>query len=136
MGTPTSLMPRGLSAYNSTAYDEGARFTADYAIPFYMGDWNIGSAFMCTRGVLTPHADLSLIKGKFSSTEERPAFMLYSAGVDFELEFSSFFWIKTPVKIGVSYSYNGGNLDMLGLENPGFSVRNYAGMIFNISIPN
>lgn len=124
-----NVLPRGFVKYGEGIY-RGRKFTADYAIPFYMGDWNISDAFYCSRGIITPHFDLSYIpdisekyKGKNS---------LYSVGATFEMEFGCFFWVKTPVRAGVTYSYNGGSLfPYMEMKSP-----HYVGATFSIDILN
>lgn len=128
-----NLIPRGLSLSPYT-YCEGIKFSADYAIPFSMGDWNIGSALMCTRGIFTPFFDYSRIKENEAillQDHHNAGGSLYSVGANFEMEFASFFWIKTPVTVGITASYNGGGLcRQLGCK------PYFVGALFNIDIPN
>lgn len=134
MGSPSSLMPRGLSGVGSAAtYACGVKLTADYAIPFPVGDWNIGSAFMCRRGIVTPHFDYGFIQGDAALQTPRPDGWLYSAGSSVALEFGSFFWVKTPVTIGLTYSYSGGSL--MPYFTSQLSGTHHFGFIFNIEIP-
>lgn len=107
--TAARLMPRGFGAFPMCYYD-GVKFTADYAAPFYMGDWHILDMFYCTRGTVTPFFDYSLVEGSGTSSKGGyPSGSLYSTGVDFELDFSTFFWVRTPVKCGLRYFFNGGS---------------------------
>lgn len=125
----TNILPRGYADMSIAGFTrEGFKLTADYAIPFYMGDWHIGSAFLCKRGIVTPHFDFAgvdVVSG--GRTGRYPA---YSVGCAFEMEFGSFFWVKVPVRIGVTTSYNGGPLV------PDNNHRLYSGLLFNIEIPN
>ncbi len=138
LGGVVSLLPRGYQSDAVSSFGEGWKLSADYAIPFYMGDWNIGSAFLCTRGIVTPHFDYTSIRAQVPVhcfAPGREAGWLYSAGASFEMEFASFFWIKTPVRLGVTYSYNGGSLaPYFKMDTP--LGRHYIGAIFNIDIPN
>lgn len=128
------IIPRGIAARVNPGLNEGLGFTADYAAPFYMGDWNIGSAFLCHRGIITPFFDFSSLKGHPSRQLFEAPFAggtLWSAGFSFEMDFGAFFWVKTPVRIGFTYSYSGGSAwGRTGLDNP-----HYVGVIFNIEIP-
>lgn len=118
INTYVNLMPRG---YGGSLMPQGGKITVDYAIPFYMGDWHIFDAFYCTRGILTPYFDWSYLNDLSGE--------LYSVGATFEMEFSSFFWIRTPVTIGLTACYNGGSLR-------GDSRPYYIGATFNIDLPN
>lgn len=144
-GGMSSLLPRGFEAAQSSLYGEGCKLTFDYAVPFYMGDWNIGSAFMCKRGIITPFFDWSSIMEHRQSQlldAYRGGGSLYSAGFVFELEFGSFFWIKVPVTAGLFYAYNGGSLydnvpwpEKGAMWPKGWNFHNYIGFTFNIEIP-
>lgn len=129
LSTYANVLPRGFVRYGDGIY-RGRKFTADYAAPFYMGDWNISDAFFCSRGIITPHFDLTLIPAKMNGVGG--TYSLYSVGATFELEFGCFFWIKTPVTVGVTYSYNGGSLfPYMEMKSP-----HYVGATFNINIFN
>lgn len=137
-GGMLSLLPRGFTTVSMSSYGEGCKLTVDYAIPFYMGDWNIGTAFMCKRGIITPFFDWSLIKAHEPAhllDTYRRGGSLYSAGGVFELDFGSFFWIKVPVTCGFFYAYSGGSLfDTVFVQDR----RNYhhnVGATFKIKIP-
>ena len=75
------------------------KLTAEYAMPVYLGDFNITSGFYVKRAIITPHFDFTFFQGG----------SLYSAGVSAAVEFGRFFWVGTPIRIGVTYSYNGGS---------------------------
>lgn len=128
-----NLIPRGFQLSPFT-YCTGTKFTADYAIPFTMGDWHIGTAFYCKRGIVTPHFDYARIKEITAfrlQDHHNEGGSLFSAGASFEMEFASFFWIKTPITVGVTASYNGGDLSRtLGCK------PYYVGALFNIDLPN
>ena len=133
----TLIIPRGYQESPlSSVYTEGLKFSADYAIPFNMGDWNIGSAFLCTRGIITPHFDASLLRPQGERNllkyTYHPEGQLYSAGLSFEMDFNAFFWVKTPVRFGLTYSYNFGSL----FPYSGLDKHSYMGVLFNIQIPN
>lgn len=115
-----NVVPRG---FQSIRLYSGSKLTLDYAIPFYMGDWHIGTAFYCKRGIFTPHFDYAV---------NHKGGALGSAGCSLELEFGSFFWVRTPVTVGVSFSAN----TWRGFENTEGFEKTYAGLLFNISIPN
>lgn len=129
-GTYANILPRGFAlssaVLNLVGYG-GTCLTADYAIPFYMGDWHISDVFYCTRGIVTPHFDF---------TTFGPARNLWSAGASFEMEFGSFLWLRTPVTIGVTYSYNGGSIYSSVAAAADMSTAHYAGLLFNLTIPN
>lgn len=126
-----NTLPRGLSK-NGTLGSEAAKygnsflFTADYAIPIYAGDFSIGSVFYGKRVILTPHFDY-MVSGNGGG--------LYSAGLSAALEFGCFFWIGTPITLGITYSYNGGP-SFSRMKNAGIPIdRHYIGPVFSISLP-
>ena len=125
-----STLPRGLgSSAVLSSYMAGFRssckFTAEYAMPVYLGDFNITSAFYIKRAIITPHFDMSLFPGG----------SLFSAGLSAAVEFGCFFWIGTPIQIGLTYSYNGGkSFGSLAAAGTGIG-RHYIGPVFNISLP-
>lgn len=130
IGAYANILPRGFALssamVNLVGYG-GTLFTADYAVPFYMGDWHISDVFYCTRGIVTPHFDCTT----FGAGRN-----LWSAGASFEMEFGSFLWIRTPVTVGVTYSYNGGSIYSNAAAAAKMSTAHYAGFLFNITIPN
>ena len=118
-----NILPRGYADFAGAFYG-GSKLTAEYAAPFYMGDWHIGTAFYCTRGIITPHFDVC-----FPTTESVGT--LYSAGATFEMEFGAALWIRTPITVGITYSYNGGP----GLSALGAKSHHYVGATFDIELP-
>ncbi len=122
----TYVLPRGF-ADKAVSAASGVKLGADYAAPFPVGDWHIADAFLCARGVVTPHFDCSILEKGW----------LASAGFDLEFEFRTFLWAKVPMSIGVRYDYNFGNLIGAGRPISGSPAnRHYAGLLFNIAIPN
>ncbi len=104
-----NTLPRGLSDNSSLALQlcGGSRqnllLTADYAIPVWSGDWAWGNFAYVKRFIFTPHFDYMLY-------EQSDAWgKLYSAGLDFSLDFTRFFWISANFQIGVRADYNGGD---------------------------
>lgn len=126
-----NTLPRGFAGAEElrslvSGYGQSAKLTADYAIPIYLGDFSIGPVFYGKRAVLTPHFDYTFFDGGG----------LFSAGATLQIEFGCFFWIGTPVSIGITWSYNGGP-SWNALRDRGLSLkRNYVGPVFNFSIPN
>lgn len=118
-----SLLPRG---FENVTVVEGLKVSADYAAPFPVGDWHISDAFLCTRGIATPHFDYSWIPVSGGSGS------LMSAGLDLELEFGAFLWVKVPMTFGIRYDYNFGSLYN---QVASVSKRHYVGFLFNIDIP-
>lgn len=132
-GMPTvNVLPRGfsrassLSSYLSLRNPSITRWTADYAIPIYMGDLAIGGGFFyIKRLVLTPHFDYT-----HTSSRDR----LCSLGTSAVLDLNSVLWLGWPVSMGVSYSYNG-LADYEALRSAsGIDIeKHYWGFIFNVS---
>lgn len=126
----TSTLPRGLSERADLRdrilrYGYSAKLTADYAIPVYLGDFSIGPVFYGKRAILTPHFDCTFFKGG----------NLFSAGATLEIEFGCFFWIGTPINIGVTWSYNGGK-SFDSFRNMGIALnRHYVGPVITFELP-
>lgn len=125
-----NTLPRGLSSNTAASsymsrFSSSLKLTAEYAIPVNLGDFNISSAFYVKRAIITPHFDFSLFPGG----------NLYSAGISAAIEFGCFFWIGTPINIGVTYSYNGGR-SFSQMQAAGLGLgRHYVGPVMNISLP-
>ena len=127
LSSGVNTLPRGFSSSGTlsswaASREYGIRLTADYAMPFPMGDFHIGNLFYVTRGIVTPHFDYSFI-GKAR---------LLSVGATLEIEFGNFIGLQFPATLGVTYSYNAGtpyrNPENLTLM-PG---RHFIGPVFNI----
>ena len=123
MASGVNTLPRGLSHEEdlsswASMQSCGLKLSADYAMPFPLGDFSILNLFYVSRGIITPHFDWSFIgKEQF-----------YSVGATLEVEFGSFFGMSFPASVGVTYSYNGG---------PSFGSfqglgRHYAGPVFSV----
>ena len=125
-----NTLPRGLSSDSMiSSYMAGRRssykLTAEYAMPVYLGDFNITSGFYVKRAIITPHFDFTFFQGG----------SLYSAGVSAAVEFGRFFWVGTPIRIGVTYSYNGGRSFNTLRSAGAMTGHHYVGPVFNISLP-
>lgn len=131
VGGYKNMLPRGFAnaATLSQLYRSGISATVDYAIPFDMGDWYIGTAFYCKRGIITPFFDYSRLQA-YNKTYRGGS--LYSAGLSFEMDFGAFFWVKTPVRLGFMAAFNGG--DATTFNN--IADRLYVGPIFSVTLPN
>ncbi len=109
------ILPRGydnaamMSSYLSNMSGSMVKFTADYAVPVYIGDISILSKFLYVkRMVLTPHFDFTVADPFDSKSPVRGN--LWSAGCSLTFNFESVAWISWPCSAGVSASYNGGNM--------------------------
>jgi len=126
-----NILPRGLSEnagllqWLSLRNDMLARFTADYAIPVYIGDAHIGGGlFYIKRLVLTPHFDYMPAGG----------WNLYSAGCDLTFDLNSILWLGWPCSVGVTYSYNGSpRFDALQNASGIAIGHHFVGPTFNVS---
>ena len=113
-----------LSIYN----DNLTNFSADYAIPVYIGDLAIGGSFLyIKRMVITPHFDFNLV-------EDKPS--LFSVGTSLTFNLESIVFLTWPCSVGVTYSYNGGfNGEYQKLtEEVGIELgRHFVGPVFSVS---
>ena len=126
------ILPRGLSStvnlgsyvsqYNSTV----AKFTADYAIPVYIGDVTLGGNWLAIkRLVLYPHFDYSLV-GQNGG--------LWSAGIDLTADLHAIITLEIPFSVGLTFSWNGGNA-WGSITNNGITMNKwFLGPVFNISL--
>lgn len=129
----TNILPRGfgqaagLSSWVANASRSSMLFTADYAMPVYVGEWPIFDSFMYVKRItLTPHFDCSYING----------YTLFSAGASATLDLETILWLEWPCSIGVTASYNGslnGAFDLIG-QASGIKIgRWFVGPVFNVS---
>lgn len=103
-------MPRGLDdEYGFRFY----KFTADYAIPIYLGDVSLGCVAYLKRLQIIPFADYARIK----RTDGWRNF--HAVGADLIVD-GHIFKIGYPVSIGMRYANNGGG-------------KNYAALLFSIT---
>ena len=128
-----STVPRGLEnnsdlmSYLSINNDNITKFSADYAIPIFIGDFGIGGSFMyIKRLILTPHFDFNLV-------ENKPT--LYSVGASLLLNLESIVFLTWPCSLGVTYSYNGGfDNSFQDLQDNGINLkRHFVGPVFSVS---
>ena len=126
-----SIMPRGyinspdlgsaLSLRNTSIF----KFTADYAIPIYIGDLSILGHFMfIKRMVLTPHFDYTHV------ADTGAAF--WSAGGNLTFNLESIAWITWPCSLGISASYNGSNA-FFQAQNSYGAQRFHIGPVFSVT---
>ena len=126
-----SILPRGLSSNASLASWLSIRnanitkFTADYAVPVFIGDLAIGgNIFSIKRLVVTPHFDYTLA-GNHG---------LWSVGGSLVLDMHSILTLEWPCSFGVTMSYNGGrSLDEISSESSIKIGRFFVGPTFNVS---
>lgn len=100
------------------------KFTADYAIPIYIGDLSIcGSIFSIKRLVLTPDIDFTM-SGNIR---------LFSAGADLTLDMNSIMTLEWPCSIGITYSHTFGPSCKNIAEQYGIKKLWYIGPVFNVN---
>ncbi len=142
-----SILPRGLSSnallasWLSIRASLMGKFTADYAIPIFIGDLAIGGSFFSIkRLVLTPHFDATLfpgsilgVGGTLRSGGTAPA-SLWSAGATLDLNLHSILTLEWPVTIGVTFSWNSGSAFSHLSGKPSLALnRYYIGPNFNVT---
>lgn len=124
-----NILPRGLS--NNSALSSRlaicnnnlVKFTADYAIPIYIGDITIGGNWLTIKRLVTyPHFDYTVIGNKG----------LWSAGLDLTADLHAIVTIEWPCSVGLSFSWNGGS----AWNNLSESIsmnKWFVGPVFNVS---
>jgi len=129
-----SNVPRGFPASANAvvfAYPTQLKLSFDYALPFASLDWaGLCPLFYLKNLELDPHADWTA----FGTDDRSNTGNLFSIGADFKLVLSNLLWLPFPVKIGVSYNYNGGSaFDRIAKEIEGIG-RHSVEMIFSVSM--
>ncbi len=126
-----SILPRGLSSnasltsWLSVRNPVMTKFTADYAIPIFIGDLSLGGTmFSIKRLVLTPNFDFTFFSGK----------NLWSAGCDLDLDLHSILTLEWPCSFGVTFSWNGGSAIKESASQSGLNISPYhIGPKFNVT---
>ena len=126
-----SVMPRGLTStaslasYMSIMNPSITKFSADYAIPIYIGDISIGRGFLYIKRLcLTPHVDFT----RAGQTN------LMSLGSALTIDLNGIVWINWPASVGATYSYNGlADYNMIKSSTGLDMDLHHVGFIFNVS---
>ena len=130
-----NVLPRGFNNASmasglATRTESMVRLTADYAVPFYIGDLSIlGNFLYIKRMVLTPHFDYTFID-PFASSSVKGG--LWSAGCSLTFNLESVVFISWPCSAGVTASYNGGKSFMLRDLEYNLS-RWFVGPVFSVT---
>lgn len=99
-----NVLPRGYDSSNNyflaSRYRTHWRTTLDYAIPIYLGDLSVPALGYIRQFLLTPHADFLGLGKDF----------LWSAGADLVADMGQLLFFSTDIKLGVSFSWLGGNI--------------------------
>lgn len=129
-----TTVPRGfknnadLMNYLSIYNDNLTNFSADYAIPIFIGDLAIGGSFIYVkRMVVTPHFDFNLVENKPS---------LFSVGTSLTFSLESVVFLTWPCSVGVTYSYNGGFNGAFQKLSEEYGIelgRHFVGPVFSVS---
>ena len=124
-----NVLPRGLSNNSALSsrlaiYNNNlVKFTADYAIPIYIGDITIGGNWLTIKRLVAyPHFDYTIVGNKG----------LWSAGLDLTADLHAIVTIEWPCSVGLSFSWNGGS----AWNNLSESVsmnKWFVGPVFNVS---
>lgn len=132
-----SIVPRGFSAteanYFAAATSRQFKFTADYAIPFYIGDLSFLSPVAYIKNMLAiPHMDVMLCGGgEAPGTDVPSGLSLISAGADLTVVLGNLLWFPFDCSLGVSLNWLGGpHYSLLEREGAPFS----ASLIFSMDI--
>ena len=125
------VLPRGLASTPSLAsymsiYNPGiTKFSADYAIPVYIGDVSIGGGLIYIKRLcLTPHVDYTRA-GKTN---------LISVGSALTFDLNGIIWIGWPVSVGATYSYSGlADYNLIKSQSGLDMDPHHVGFVFNVS---
>ena len=135
MENAVSTNPRGLDngAVDRFLANNGKyqlRLTADYGIPFWLGDISALSPLTYIKNfVLTPHFDYAWFKAGGGRSGA-----LLSTGASFTAKLANILWFPFDSEVGITFSYNGGR-SYDRITALGYSLdRTYTGFIFKTSI--
>ncbi len=126
-----STLPRGLSSNAALTQWLSIRkpvitgITADYAIPIYIGEAELGGNFFyIKRLLLAPHFDATFFGGGH----------LCSVGCDLDIDLHSILTLEVPCSFGVTFSYNNGSAFKKLDSTPGLDLDHwYVGPKFNVT---
>lgn len=139
-GAPTgenaiSAMPRGfqdsrLSSWLAAHAPEQVKLTADYAIPFSLGEWSAFSPlFYVTHFVVKPHADvLTFAVGRGFKGHGT----LLSAGAEVTARLANFLWLPYETAVGFTFDWNGGPDYDFVAEQGTELARTWIGGVFTV----
>ena len=126
--------PRGfedttLSTWLATHAQDQVKLSADYAVPFWVGDisW-FSPLFYVTHFVVTPHADWLYFTGDRGGTGSGN---LVSLGAEMTVRLANFLWLPYATSVGLCLDWNGGGAyDRINPTTP--LTRTYIGGVFSI----
>lgn len=110
-------LPRGYRDLTPT--EAFAKATLDYAIPIYLGDYNLWSVLYFKRMTIIPFVDYAI-----DMVPDMKQSLYWSAGTDLLFDIYPLRF-NVPVSIGVRYAYTG----------PQSGNRNYFQFLFNLELP-
>ena len=129
---PRGLDDDALNRYLAYYAPRQLRLTADYAIPFWMGDISAFSPLAYIKNfVFTPHVDYTAFKYGHGISGTGG---LFSAGADLTVNLANLLWFPFDCEVGLSYNYNGGR-SFNKIAGAGIPLeRNDIGFIFRTSL--
>ncbi len=140
----TGILPRGIPAASLRSAlvqrtENLAKFTADYAIPIYVGDRSLlWSCIYIRRLLLTPHFDCTLFSNAALGLGKGTG-SLMTYGFDLSLDIQCILWLTIPCTLGVSVNFNGAP-DWNGLATVGKALgipdvpKFYIGPVLSINM--
>ena len=138
------ILPRGIQTVSLRSAlvqhtDNLAKFTADYAIPIYVGDRSLlWSCLYVRRLLLTPHFDCTLFSNAALGLG-RGVGSLMTYGFDVSFDIQCILWLTFPCTLGVSVNFNGAP-DWNGLASVGKALgipnvpKFYIGPVISINM--
>ncbi len=126
---PRGLVSQPLANYLANNVPDQLRITADYAVPFSLGDISFLSPLLYIRNFeFTPFVDVLAMSGRNGRQS------LCTAGFDFSVKCGNFLWLPYDTEIGFTVGYNGGS-SFEAISGMGYNLgRGYVGGIFSVSL--
>ncbi len=140
----TGILPRGIqtASLRSSLVQHTknlAKFTADYAIPIYVGDRSLlWSCLYVRRLLLTPHFDCTLFNNATLGLGKGVGGLM-TYGFDFSFDIQCILWLTLPCTLGISVNFNGAP-DWNGLASVGNALgipdvpKFYIGPVISINM--
>ncbi len=133
------ILPRGAASaatstqsYIAKRYPVQNKLTVDYIMPALPVDWaGLGPITYVRNFEVTGHFDY----GFYCGSESLPDTGMFSAGIDIAARLANLLWIPYDTRIGVSYSYSGGNLwDTMKIDNVSLGSPHNFSLTFSIDL--
>ncbi len=129
---PRGFVSTGAKQFLANSSPDNLRLTADYAVPFWVGDISFLSPLFYVRNfVLTPHADITMMSFGNGLGDGS----LASIGADLTARLANFLWLPYDTAFGLTFDWKKGkSWNMLHDFGIDLGSKFYIGAIFTVSL--